>query len=69
MKQFGRHLFPVIFLFCSFLLKAQFDSQKYDKESFLIGTVSEYMGYQRTFTARDDFYYKRVSLLRKVQFV
>lgn len=53
----------VISVFCSFLLQAQFDSHTYDKESFLIGTVSEYMGYQRTFTGRDDFLYHRVDIL------
>ena len=49
-NQYYRFVLLVFFLFCSFLLKAQFDDEKYDKESFLIGTLVEYMNYQRTFT-------------------
>jgi hypothetical protein len=37
----------------------------YDKEFFLIGTLNEYMGYQRTLTHADDFYYQRVDILSK----
>ena len=62
-KQFIHFLFLFIFLFCSFSLKAQFDDEKYDKESFLIGTLNEYMYYQRTFTNRDNFWYQRVDIL------
>ena len=63
MKKINRYLFLFVFLFCSFLLKAQFDNKKYDKESFLIGTLNEYMGYQRTFTNGDNFYYQRVDIM------
>lgn len=65
MKQFRCHLCFFSFLFCSFLSKAQFDNVKYDKESFLIGTLNEYMGYQRTFTNKDDFNYQRVDIMSK----
>ena len=65
MKQFNRYLFLFIFLFCSSLLKAQFDNEKYCKESFLIGTLDEYMGYQRTFTNGNNFYYQRVDIMGK----
>jgi len=63
MKQFNRYFFLFIFLFSSCLLKAQFDNEKYDKESFLIGTLNEYMNYQRTFTNGDSFYYQRVDIM------
>ena len=58
---FYRYLFLFVFLFCGFLLKAQFDDEKYDKESFLIGTLHEYNNYLRTFT-NDGIgsYYQRV---------
>ena len=65
MTQFYRYLFLFALLFCSLLSKAQFDGEKYDKESFLIGMLNEYMGYQRTFTNRDDFYYQRVDIMSK----
>lgn len=51
------------FLFFSFvyLSKAQFDIEKYDKEAFLIGTLNDYLGFQRVFTEKSDsFYYQRV---------
>jgi len=65
MNQLVRYLFLIFFLFCSSFLKAQFDNQKYDKEFFLIGTLNEYMGYQRTFTNADDFYYQRIDIMGK----
>lgn len=49
----------------SFTLNAQFDSKKYDKEYFLLGTLNEYLGYQRTFTNGDDFYYQRIDIMSK----
>lgn len=63
MAQFYRYLFLFTLLFCSLLSKAQFDGEKYDKESFLIGMLNEYNGYQRTFTNRDDSYYQRVDIM------
>jgi hypothetical protein len=65
MNQFIRYLFLVCFLFNSSLMKAQIDLEKYDKEPFLIGTLNEYMGYQRTFTNGDDFYYQLISIMGK----
>lgn len=65
MRQIIRYLFLISFLFCSFFLRAQFNSEKYDKEFFLIGTLNEYMGYQRTHTYADNFYYQRVDILSK----
>jgi len=62
-NQFNRYFFLFIFLLYSFLLKAQFDNKKYDKECFLIGTLNEYMGYQRTFTNEDAFYYQRIDIM------
>lgn len=44
----------LVFLFCSTSVKAQFDSEKYDKECFLIGTLDEYNGYRRVFAADID---------------
>jgi len=44
-------------------LKAQFDNEKYDKESFLIGTLNEYMYYQRTFSNGSKFYNQRVDIM------
>lgn len=51
-----KHLITLVVMLFSFtfLSKAQFDSVKYDKEAFLIGTLDDYMGYQRTFTAGSD---------------
>src|SRR5262249_2209987 len=60
-----RYLFLLSFLLNSFVSNAQFDDKKYDKESFLIGFLNEYMGYQRTFTNGDDFYYQRVDIMGK----
>lgn len=65
MNQFVRYLLLINFLFFSFLLKAQFDNKKYDKEFFLIGTLNEYMGYQRTFSKSDYFYYQRIDIMSK----
>jgi hypothetical protein len=63
MRKFKRYLFISVLLFCSLFSKAQFDNVKYDKESFLIGTLDEYMGYQRVFKAGvDDFNYHRVDI-------
>ena len=60
-----RYVFLFVFLFCGFLSKAQFDTEKYDKESFLIGTLNEYMNYQRTFTnnGMGGSYYQRVDAI------
>jgi hypothetical protein len=63
MKLLVRFLFLICFLFCSFFLKAQFNNEMYDKELFLIGTLNEYMGYQRTLTHADYFYYQRIDIL------
>jgi len=66
MSRFHRFIFLFPFLFYSFLLKAQFDNEKYDKYFFLIGTLNEYMGYQRTFTHRDSgYYYQLVDITNK----
>lgn len=65
MNQLVRYLFLIFFLFCSSFLKAQFDNEKYDKDFFLIGTLNEYTGYQRTFTNVDDFYYQRIDIMGK----
>lgn len=54
-----------ILIFLSIPLKAQFNAEKYDKQSFLVGTLNEYTGYQRTFTPRDNFYYRRVDIMNK----
>jgi hypothetical protein len=63
MNHLSRYLFVAIFIFCNLLMKAQFDTQKYDKESFLLGTLNEYMGYQRVFKAGvDDFDYHQVDI-------
>jgi len=62
-KQFIHFIFVFTFLFYSFSLQAQFDNEKYDKESFLIGTLNEYMNYQRTFTNGSKFYYQRVDIM------
>ena len=60
-KHFIHFILVFIFLFFSISLNAQFDNEKYDKESFLIGTLNESMGgYKRTFTNRSDFSYQRV---------
>lgn len=63
MKQFRCYLFLFVFLFFSLPLVAQFDSKKYNKESFLVGTLNEYFGYQRSFTGGD--YYQRVDLMNR----
>ena len=60
---FYRYLLINLLLLSSLQAKAQFDQKNFDKESFLIGTLSEYMGYQRTFTNGDDFYYQRVDIM------
>lgn len=58
-----RSLLLFIFLFCCLSSKAQFDDTKYDKECFLVGLLNEYMGYQRTFSSNDDFYYQRIDIM------
>ena len=65
MTQIYRYLFLFTLLLHSLPTKAQFDNEKYDKEYFLIGILNEYMGYPRTFTKRDDFYYQRVGIMSK----
>lgn len=65
MEQFVRYIFLLNFLLYSFLIKAQFDNEKYNKEIFLIGTLNDYMGYQRTFTNGNDFYYERIDIMSK----
>ncbi len=60
MKPFSCYLSPFIFLFLSLPLVAQFNGGKYDKEIFLIGTLNDYMGYQRTFTNGNGFSYQKV---------
>ena len=63
MSHLNRYLFLAASLVCSLLSKAQFDSEKYDKESFLLGMLDEYMGYQRVFKPGvDDFNYHRVDI-------
>lgn len=57
-----RSLLIVILLFFSLLSDAQFNAQKYDKMAFLVGSLDEFEGYQRTFTADDDYYYQRVDI-------
>ena len=47
MLRFGYCLLVVFLLLSNVQVKAQFDSKKYDKESFLVGTLDEYNGYQR----------------------
>lgn len=43
--------------------KAQFNSNKYDKLFFLLGSVDDYMGYERTFNAASDsFCFQRVDI-------
>ena len=63
MKLFSRCLSPFLFLFFSLPLAAQFNSGKYDRESFLIGSLGDYMGYRRTFTDRVDSDYRRVDIM------
>ena len=56
----------VMLLTSTLLCKAQFNSEKYDKEAFLMGTLSDYMGYQRTFNANSvSSLYQRVDICRK----
>lgn len=59
--------FSIIVLLFSipFGIKAQFDFSDYDKEKFLIGTLNDYMGYQRTFTNGNNFYYQRIDIMSK----
>lgn len=45
------------FLFCSLSAKAQFDDKKYEKESFLVGLLNEYMGYKRIFVPESEGYH------------
>lgn len=68
MKQLNSYFFLCVLLFNSFLLKAQFDSEKYDKQCFLIGTLNGYMGYQRTFTHKDGFNYQRIDIMSQDEF-
>jgi hypothetical protein len=50
-------------LFFSSLSFAQFNFAKYDKESFLIGTLDDYMGHQQTFiNSGDGFYFQMVDI-------
>ena len=61
MKQINSCLLFVLFSFFSLLVKAQFDVEKYDKECFLVRTLDEYMGYDRTFEVKgEDAFYQRV---------
>lgn len=65
MKPQFRILFLITIVFCSLTLRAQFDQKKYDKEFFLVGTLNEYMGHQRSYSHGDEFYYQRVDILSK----
>lgn len=65
MDFFIRYTLFFSFLLSSLMSFAQFDDKKFDKESFLIGMLNEYMGYQRTFTNGDNFYYQRVDIMGK----
>ena len=57
-------LFVLLSSFC-LLAKAQFDAEKYDKECFLVGTLDEYMGYDRTFEVKgEDAFYQRIEKYR-----
>lgn len=65
MKQINSCLLFVLFSSFSLLAKAQFDVEKYDKECFLVGTLDEYMGYDRTFEVKgEDAFYQRVEKYR-----
>lgn len=62
------HFVLSLFMFFTlvFTCKAQFNSTLYDKEAFLIGTLDDYLGYQRTFNAESDsFYYQKVDIYSK----
>ncbi len=54
-----------ILLFNAIAVEAQFNNKKYNKNYFLIGMLNEYMGYQRTFTAGNDFYYQRINIMNR----
>lgn len=51
------YILVLIFLFCSTPVKAQFDNKKYDKESFVVGLLNEYMGYKRIFVPESEGYH------------
>ena len=58
-----RTLFLLALLFYTILSYGQFNITKYNKESFLIGTIDDYMGHQQTFTKSvDSFYYQMVDI-------
>lgn len=55
-------------LLCTFSLLyirsgAQFKHDRYDDQTFLIGMLNEYMGYQRVFDEHDQFCYPKVGIL------
>ncbi len=59
-----------IILLCSINLialisPAQFKTKQYDKEALLIGTLNEYMGYQRTFSSGNTFYFQRIDIISR----
>ncbi len=63
-----KHLYYSLLCFVLLLsnpAKAQFDATTYDKEKFLIGTLNEYMGYDRSFTPRHSFDYQRIDILHQ----
>lgn len=62
------YLLISLFVFFSFVFpcRAQFNSALYDKEAFLIGTLDDYMGYLRTFTAGSaSSIYQRVDIYNR----
>lgn len=65
MKYFYRISILCFLIMNSFQMKAQFDNSKYEKETFLIGILNEYMGHQVTFTNGNDYYYQRVDIIAK----
>lgn len=68
MLRFDCYLLAVFLLLSTVQVKAQLDNKKYDKKSFLVGTLDEYNGYKRVFVAGiDDSNYNKVDIYTQDQ--
>lgn len=65
MKKYTSYLLLLTFIFCSVQTYAQFNSLKYDKETFLLGALNNYYGPQKTFTNNDKTHFQLVDIVHR----
>lgn len=65
MKYFNHCLLLCAFLLFSLLSKAQFDSKRYDKMSFLVGMMDEYVVHKLPYPFEGDSYHQRIGAFKQ----